>query len=116
MDDDVKEVFDEISQTDEGGDGECLGESGATAAAVLKTENWMAELSKAVDKPCVICVVRDETSSKWRRSRYCYSLPLSSSVADLYSTIAKEAGMHAACMFLRHQMVCHKKLNHTGLG
>ena len=109
MGDDAKEWLDEILQTDESGGAEWLDESRVTADAILKTETWKEELSKvcyrAVNKPCVICVATDETNSKWRRSRYCYSLPLSSSISDLYSTIAKEAGMHPCILGWGSQMV-----------
>ena len=41
----------------------------------------------------VFFVVKDTTDTNWQKSRYNYSLPWSTAVADLYSAIAKEAGM-----------------------
>lgn len=50
-----------------------------------------------VQEPSVVFVVKDVTDTDWQRSRYTYSLPLSTAVVDLYSAIAKEAGM-CVCM------------------
>ena len=47
--------------------------------------------ANAVHEPSVVCVATDETDSDWSRSRYNYTLPLSSAVTDLYSAFAKEA-------------------------
>ena len=61
-------------------------------------ENWEVELSTfskprpQVNEPGVVCVVTDETDSNWSKSRYTYSLSMSSSATDLYSAIAKETG------------------------
>lgn len=45
-----------------------------------------------IQEPSVVFVVKDTTDTDWQKSRYTYSLPLSTAVADLYSAIAKEAG------------------------
>ena len=70
------------------------------SGGIRATENWEVELStfktnernNAVNEPCVIAVATDETDTNWKNSRYNYSMPLSSSVTDLYSALAKEAG------------------------
>ena len=49
--------------------------------------------SNNVQEPSVVFVVKDTTTTDWHKSRYTYSLPLSTAVTDLYSAIAKEAGM-----------------------
>ena len=93
------DVVGEAVQPDAVGDAEPQGASGAVAATVLPgRENWETELttyktSGVVNEPCVICVATDETDTNWKRSRYNYSMSCSSSVTDLYSAIAKEAGM-----------------------
>lgn len=48
----------------------------------------------AVVEECVLCVITDETSTDWARSRFSYSLPLSSDAKDLYTAVANQAGMH----------------------
>lgn len=48
---------------------------------------------KNVQEPSVVFVVQDTTDTNWQKSRYTYSLPWSTAVADLYSAIAKEAGV-----------------------
>ena len=40
----------------------------------------------------VTCVITDETSSDWARSRFSYTLPLSSDVGTLYTGVAAQAG------------------------
>lgn len=95
---DAVEVLDEALKVEGGGDAESSSASAATANTIPKTENWEMELStfktnSGISEPSVLCVAQDETDSTWQKSRYNYSLPLSSSVTDLYSAIAKEAGM-----------------------
>jgi 3-hydroxyisobutyrate dehydrogenase-like beta-hydroxyacid dehydrogenase len=46
-----------------------------------------------MQEPCVKFVIKDTTDTNWQASRYNYSLPLSTAVADLYSAVAKEAGL-----------------------
>ena len=94
----AKEVLSEALKVDASDDAAASSASGATADTIPKTENWEMELStfktnSTVSEPCVTCVAKDETDTNWQKSRYNYSLPLSSSVTDLYSAIAKEAGM-----------------------
>lgn len=48
--------------------------------------------SEAVEE-CVLCVITDETSTDWSRSRFTYSLPFSSDVKDLYTAVGTQAGM-----------------------
>ena len=45
-----------------------------------------------VQEDSVLCIITDETSTDWSRSRFSCSLPLSSDVSELYSAVAKEAG------------------------
>ena len=45
-----------------------------------------------VIEECVCCVITDETSTDWAKSRFSYSLPLSSDAKDLYSGVAHQAG------------------------
>ena len=45
-----------------------------------------------VTEDSVQCIITDETSTDWQKSRFSYSLPLSSDVGVLYSAVAKEAG------------------------
>ena len=94
----AKEVLSEALKVEASDDAALSSASGATADTIPKTENWEMELStfktnSTVSEPCVMCVAKDETNTNWQKSRYNYSLPLSSSVTDLYSAIAKEAGM-----------------------
>lgn len=42
-----------------------------------------------VQEPSVLFVVKDTTDTNWQKSRYNYSLPWSTAVADLYLAIAK---------------------------
>ena len=53
-----------------------------------------------VQEDCVVFVVQDTTDTNFQKSRYTCSLPLSTAVTDLYSAVAKEAGvcMHALLM------------------
>ena len=95
---DAVEVLSEALKAESGGDAESSSANAATADTIPKTENWEMELStfktnSAVSEPSVLCLAQDETDTTWQKSRYNYSLPLSSSVTDLYSAIAKEAGM-----------------------
>lgn len=48
---------------------------------------------KNIQEPSVVFVVKDTTDTNWQKSRYTYSLPWSTAVADLYLAIAKEAGV-----------------------
>lgn len=97
--DETIDVVDEAVQPEAVGDAEPQGASRAADTAVIpSSENWEVELStyktnNVVNEPCVICVATDETDTNWKRSRYTYSMSCSSSVTDLYSAIAKEAGM-----------------------
>lgn len=50
--------------------------------------------STNTQEPSVLFVVKDVTETDWQKSRYSYSMPLSSAVTDLYSAIAKEAGSY----------------------
>ena len=98
INEDAKEVLSGALKAEASCDAAPSSASGATADTIPKTENWEMELStfktnSTVSEPCVICVAKDETDTNWQKSRYNYSLPLSSSVTDLYSAIAKEAGM-----------------------
>jgi len=96
--DETVDVVDEAVQSEAVGDAEPQGASrAADTAAIPSSENWEVELStyktnNVVNEPCVICVATDETDTNWKRSRYNYSMSCSSSVTDLYSAIAKEAG------------------------
>lgn len=46
-----------------------------------------------IQEASVMFLVKDTTDTDWKRSRYTYSLPLSTAVTDLYSAIAKETGV-----------------------
>lgn len=67
------------------------------SASVPQTENWEKEMevyssNRTPIEPSVKCIATDETSTNWSTSKHNYSLPLSSSVTDLYSAFAKETG------------------------
>lgn len=49
--------------------------------------------SSNTQEPCVVFIVKDVTDTDWQKSRYSCSLPLSTAVTDLYSAVAKEAGI-----------------------
>ena len=65
-----------------------LKDLGASSRAVEVANNN----SGGVVEESVTCVITDETSSDWARSRFSYSLPLSSDVGTLYTGVAAQAG------------------------
>ena len=65
-----------------------LKDLGASSRAVEVANNN----SGGVVEESVMCVITDETSSDWARSRFSYNLPLSSDVGTLYSGVAAQAG------------------------
>ena len=67
------------------------------SASTKPTEDWEKEMeiyssNRTPIEPCVKCIASDETTTNWSKSKHNYSLPLSSSVTDLYSAFAKETG------------------------
>lgn len=66
-----------------------------TRAAEVTNNNTMVEVANnntTINEECVNCVITDETSTDWARSRFSYNLPLSSDVGLLYSGVAEQAG------------------------
>jgi len=49
-------------------------------------------LNNGLTEDSVTCIITDETSSDWARSRFSYTLPFSSDVSALYSGVAKQSG------------------------
>ena len=58
----------------------------------------MGRSAPVVTEPSVTFVAKDDTSASWSSETYTYSLPLSSSVALVYSTFAKDVGEMCECV------------------
>lgn len=76
-----------------------VGVSGSAAVELKEMVSSNKELEVAVlrdgervQEECVLCVITDETTTDWQKSRFSYSLPLSSDVRELYLAVAKQAG------------------------
>ena len=65
----------------------------ATVNSTEETMKVVAHNNNVAQETCVVFVVKDTTTTDWQKCRYTYSLPLSTAVTDLYSAIAKEAGV-----------------------
>ena len=77
-----------------GEDASANGGSTEMEADVGSSEDKMVVRHAAgVQEPAVKFVIKDITDTDKQKSRYNYSLPLSCSVTDLYSAVAKEAGL-----------------------
>ena len=50
-------------------------------------------MSNYAVEPSVLCQVMDEVTTDWQKNRYTVTMPLSSSATDLYSLVAKKAGV-----------------------
>lgn len=57
----------------------------ATSKEVVPVEH-----NGAADEPKVLCIVKDETTTDWKRSQHTVNLPASTLVKELYSHVAKE--------------------------
>lgn len=56
----------------------------ATSKEVVPVDN-----NGAADEPKVLCIVKDETTTDWKRSLHTVNLPASTLVKELYSYVAK---------------------------
>ena len=57
----------------------------ATSKEVVPVEN-----NGPADEPKVLCIIKDETTTDWKRSKHTVNLPASTLVKELYSYVAKE--------------------------